>query len=150
MIMEYVEGGDVRTLLNNIETLPEEITRMYAAEVVLALEYLHSYGIVHRDLKPDNLLITSLGHIKLTDFGLSKVGLMRRATEIYEERDIEEGPKFDDQDMVGTPDYLAPEVILKQDYNSDVDWWALGVIIYEGTLDVIKIIGLFQIIYVIF
>jgi microtubule-associated serine/threonine kinase len=131
MIMEYVEGGDVRTLLNNIETLPEEITRMYSAEVVLALEYLHSYGIVHRDLKPDNLLITSLGHIKLTDFGLSKVGLMRRATEIYEERDIEEGPKFDDQDMVGTPDYLAPEVILKQDYNSDVDWWALGVIIYE-------------------
>ena len=150
MIMEYVEGGDVRTLLNNIETLPEEITRMYAAEVVLALEYLHSYGIVHRDLKPDNLLITSLGHIKLTDFGLSKVGLMRRATEIYEERDIEEGPKFDDQDMVGTPDYLAPEVILKQDYNSDVDWWALGVIIYEGRLDFIEIIGLFQIIYVIF
>ena len=61
MIMEYVEGGDVRTLLKNIVSLPEEWTQMYAAEVVLALEYLHSYGIVHRDLKPDNLLITSIG-----------------------------------------------------------------------------------------
>jgi microtubule-associated serine/threonine kinase len=73
MIMEFVEGGDVRTLLKNIEILPYQMAKMYAAEVVLALEYLHSYGIVHRDLKPDNLLITSIGHIKLTDFGLSKV-----------------------------------------------------------------------------
>lgn len=73
MIMEFVEGGDVRTLLKNIDTLPYQMAKMYTAEVVLALEYLHSYGIVHRDLKPDNLLITSIGHIKLTDFGLSKV-----------------------------------------------------------------------------
>jgi len=131
MVMEYVEGGDVRTLLDNIQVMPSDMARMYTAEVVLALEYLHSYGIVHRDLKPDNLLITSLGHIKLTDFGLSKVGLMRRATEIYEERDLEES-KFDDQDCVGTPEYLSPEVILQQAYSTDVDWWALGVIIYEA------------------
>lgn len=131
MIMEYVEGGDVRTLLNNIQTLPADMAKMYTAEVVLALEYLHSYGIVHRDLKPDNLLITSVGHIKLTDFGLSKVGLMRRATEIYEEQQDEEDTKFDDQETAGTPEYLAPEVIYKQEYSTDVDWWALGVIIYE-------------------
>ena len=132
MIMEYVEGGDVRTLLSNIQTLPADMAKMYTAEVVLALEYLHSYGIVHRDLKPDNLLITSVGHIKLTDFGLSKVGLMRRATEIYEEQqDEEDHTKFDDQETAGTPEYLAPEVIYKQEYSTDVDWWALGVIIYE-------------------
>ena len=69
----FIIGGDVRTLLDNIQVMPSDMARMYTAEVVLALEYLHSYGIVHRDLKPDNLLITSLGHIKLTDFGLSKI-----------------------------------------------------------------------------
>lgn len=76
MVLEYVEGGDCATLIKNIGALPMDLARMYFAEAVLALEYLHSYGIVHRDLKPDNLLITSMGHIKLTDFGLSKIGLM--------------------------------------------------------------------------
>ncbi|CAG5094917.1 Oidioi.mRNA.OKI2018_I69.XSR.g13946.t1.cds [Oikopleura dioica] len=131
MIMEYVEGGDVRTLLKNIVSLPEEWTQMYAAEVVLALEYLHSYGIVHRDLKPDNLLITSIGHIKLTDFGLSKVGLMKRATELYEDRQEEDAPMFGDAERVGTPDYFSPEVVLQQAYSIDVDWWAFGVVLYE-------------------
>jgi microtubule-associated serine/threonine kinase len=131
MIMEYVEGGDVRTLLKNIVSLPEEWTQMYAAEVVLALEYLHSYGIVHRDLKPDNLLITSIGHIKLTDFGLSKVGLMKRATELYEDRQEEDAPIFGDLERVGTPDYFSPEVVLQQAYSIDVDWWAFGVVLYE-------------------
>ncbi|XP_072376186.1 microtubule-associated serine/threonine-protein kinase 2-like, partial [Diabrotica undecimpunctata] len=76
LVMEYVEGGDCASLLKNIGVLPADMARFYFAETVLAVEYLHSYGIVHRDLKPDNLLITALGHIKLTDFGLSKVGLM--------------------------------------------------------------------------
>lgn len=103
--MEYVEGGDCANLLKNIGPLPPDMARFYFAETVLAVEYLHSYGIVHRDLKPDkyekkiffffflfifyyinilfvifffffSLLITALGHIKLTDFGLSKMGLM--------------------------------------------------------------------------
>jgi microtubule-associated serine/threonine kinase len=78
MVMEYVEGGDVATLIKNMGPLPLDMARTYFAETTLAVEYLHSYGIIHRDLKPDNLLITSLGHIKLTDFGLSKVGLMNR------------------------------------------------------------------------
>ena len=76
MVMEYVEGGDVATLIKNMGPLPLDMARTYFAETTLAVEYLHNYGIIHRDLKPDNLLITSLGHIKLTDFGLSKVGLM--------------------------------------------------------------------------
>lgn len=76
LIMEYVEGGDCATLLKNMGPLPLDLARIYIAETVLAIEYLHSYGIVHRDLKPDNLLITVTGHIKLTDFGLSKIGLM--------------------------------------------------------------------------
>ncbi|CDR14071.1 unnamed protein product, partial [Oncorhynchus mykiss] len=84
MVMEYVEGGDCANLLKNIGPLPVDMTRMYFAETVLALEYLHNYGIVHRDLKPDNLLITSMGHIKLTDFGLSKIGLMNMTTNLYE------------------------------------------------------------------
>ena len=76
MVMEYVEGGDVATLIKNMGPLPLDMARIYFAETTLAVEYLHSYGIIHRDLKPDNLLITSMGHVKLTDFGLSKVGLM--------------------------------------------------------------------------
>ncbi len=76
MVMEYVEGGDVATLIKNNGPLQLFTAKIYFAETTLAVEYLHNYGIIHRDLKPDNLLITSLGHIKLTDFGLSKVGLM--------------------------------------------------------------------------
>ena len=76
MVMQYVEGGDVATLIKNMGTLPLDMARVYFTETTFAVEYLHSYGIIHRDLKPDNLLITSMGHVKLTDFGLSKVGLM--------------------------------------------------------------------------
>merc|ERR1719370_2128588 len=84
MVMEYVEGGDCANLLKNMGPFPADMARFYFAETVLAVEYLHSFGIVHRDLKPDNLLITALGHIKLTDFGLSKMGLMSLATNLYE------------------------------------------------------------------
>lgn len=84
MVMEYVEGGDVATLIKNMGPLPLDMARTYFAETTLAVEYLHNYGIIHRDLKPDNLLITSLGHIKLTDFGLSKIGLMNLTTNFYE------------------------------------------------------------------
>ena len=83
MVMEYVEGGDVATLIKNMGPLPLDMARTYFAETTLAVEYLHNYGIIHRDLKPDNLLITSLGHIKLTDFGLSKVGLMNCKFFVY-------------------------------------------------------------------
>ncbi|XP_060702481.1 microtubule-associated serine/threonine-protein kinase 3 [Hemiscyllium ocellatum] len=131
MVMEYVEGGDCANLLRNIGPLPVDMTRMYFAETVLALEYLHNYGIVHRDLKPDNLLITALGHIKLTDFGLSRIGLMNMTTNLYEDHVEKDTREFIDKQVCGTPEYIAPEVILRQGYGKPVDWWAMGVILFE-------------------
>ncbi|KAJ1368860.1 hypothetical protein KIN20_030208 [Parelaphostrongylus tenuis] len=127
MLMEYVEGGDCAALLKSAGTLPIDLARLYVAETVLAIEYLHSYGIVHRDLKPDNLLITAMGHIKLTDFGLSKIGLMNRTTLVAEGFEITaDTQQFKDKQLCGTPEYIAPEVILRQGYGKPVDWWALG------------------------
>ena len=131
MVMEYVEGGDVATLIKNMGPLPLDMARSYFAETTLAVEYLHNYGIIHRDLKPDNLLITSLGHIKLTDFGLSKIGLMNLTTNFYEGGDDVLGTsysdslvrdrnckEFDDKQICGTPQYLAPEVFIYSHYES--------------------------------
>ncbi|XP_015706097.1 LOW QUALITY PROTEIN: microtubule-associated serine/threonine-protein kinase 1-like [Coturnix japonica] len=126
MVMEYVEGGDCATLLKHIGALPVDMAKMYFAETVLALEYLHNYGIVHRDLKPDNLLITSLGHIKLTDFGLSKIGLMNMTTNLYEGHMEKDTREFMDKQVCGTPEYIAPEVILRQGYGKPVDWSSSG------------------------
>ncbi|KAH0839924.1 RIM15, signal transduction response regulator [Lanmaoa asiatica] len=80
LVMEYLNGGDCAALIKSLGSLPEEWTRQYIAEVVLGLEYLHERGVVHRDLKPDNLLIDQHGHLKLTDFGLSRIGLLGRQT----------------------------------------------------------------------
>ncbi|XP_041940848.1 microtubule-associated serine/threonine-protein kinase 1-like isoform X1 [Alosa sapidissima] len=141
MVMEYVEGGDCATLLKNIGALPVEMARMYFAETVLALEYIHNYGIVHRDLKPDNLLITSMGHIKLTDFGLSKIGLMSLTTNLYEGHIEKDTREFLDKQVCGTPEYIAPEVILRQGYGKPVDWWAMGIILYEFLVGCVPFFG---------
>ncbi|XP_037625112.1 microtubule-associated serine/threonine-protein kinase 3 isoform X4 [Sebastes umbrosus] len=141
MVMEYVEGGDCANLLKNMGPLPVEMTRLYFAETVLALEYLHNYGIVHRDLKPDNLLITSMGHIKLTDFGLSKIGLMNMTTNMYEGHMEQDTREFIDKQVCGTPEYIAPEVILRQGYGKPVDWWAMGVILYEFLVGCVPFFG---------
>ncbi|PSN47850.1 hypothetical protein C0J52_01244 [Blattella germanica] len=141
LVMEYVEGGDCATLVKNIGPLPPDMARFYFAETVLAVEYLHSYGIVHRDLKPDNLLITALGHIKLTDFGLSKMGLMSLATNLYEGYIDRETKQFSDKQVFGTPEYIAPEVILRQGYGKPVDWWSMGVILYEFLIGCVPFFG---------
>ncbi|EAL41443.3 AGAP011030-PA [Anopheles gambiae str. PEST] len=141
LVMEYVEGGDCATLLKNLGPLPSDMARFYFAETVLAVEYLHSYGIVHRDLKPDNLLITALGHIKLTDFGLSKMGLMSLATNLYEGYLDSETRQFSDKQVFGTPEYIAPEVILRQGYGKPVDWWSMGIILYEFLIGCVPFFG---------
>ncbi|XP_073422468.1 microtubule-associated serine/threonine-protein kinase 3-like [Dendrobates tinctorius] len=131
MVMEYVGGGDCRTLLNMMGHFPVLLARLYFAEAVLGVEYLHSYGVVHRDLKPENFLITSAGHIKISDFGLSKVGVMIPHTNIYKQSAEDISREFQDEEVCGTPWYTAPEVILKKGYGRPIDWWSMGIIIYE-------------------
>lgn len=130
MVMEYVEGGDCATLLKN-GPLPVELAKFYFSEILLAVDYLHNYGIIHRDLKTENILITKDGHIKLTDFGLSKIGLMSHTTSILECYLDKETRQFNDMQVFGTPYYIAPEVILRQGYGKPVDYWSMGIILYE-------------------
>ncbi|KAG1347120.1 putative serine/threonine protein kinase IRE [Cocos nucifera] len=148
LVMEYLNGGDLYSLLRNLGCLDEEMARTYIAEVVLALEYLHSMNIIHRDLKPDNLLIGRDGHIKLTDFGLSKVGLIN-STDDLSGPDLSSAVLSGDheplpatkraqkreqrrkQSAVGTPDYLAPEILLGMPHGPTADWWSVGIILFE-------------------
>ncbi|KAJ3681408.1 hypothetical protein LUZ60_015897 [Juncus effusus] len=150
LVMEYLNGGDLYSLLRNLGCLDEDMARTYIAEVVLALEYLHSLNVIHRDLKPDNLLISRDGHIKLTDFGLSKVGLIN-STDDLSGPDVSsalmgESPDDDEdataqraekreqrrkQTAVGTPDYLAPEILLGMQHGPSADWWSVGIILFE-------------------
>jgi len=134
MVMEFLPGGDCFSLLRNLTCFPEKLARHYIAELVQALSYLHANGIIHRDLKPDNLLIGADGHLKLTDFGLSQMGLLDRKEGAYEWRKVgsmmEAGQQVDSC-CVGTPDYLAPEIFLGMGHGPEVDWWAVGCITYE-------------------
>jgi microtubule-associated serine/threonine kinase len=127
LVMEYAPGGDLATQIKKLGPMPEETARRYFAEAVLAVEYIHEFGIVHRDLKPDNLVVGRCGHIKLTDFGLSRIGLMNTAT-LMAETEIGD---FRDGQVLGTPDYIAPEVFLGRGYGKPVDWWSMGIILYE-------------------
>ncbi|PHU24227.1 putative serine/threonine protein kinase IRE3 [Capsicum chinense] len=147
LVMEYLNGGDMYSLLRNLGCLDEDVARVYIAEVVLALEYLHSLRVVHRDLKPDNLLIAHDGHIKLTDFGLSKVGLINSTddlsgpavsgTSMMEDDEPQllapehQQERRDKRSAVGTPDYLAPEILLGTGHGFTADWWSVGVILFE-------------------
>ncbi|KAG5543219.1 hypothetical protein RHGRI_016093 [Rhododendron griersonianum] len=143
LVMEYLNGGDLYSLLRNIGCFEEDVARIYIAELVLALEYLHSLGIVHRDLKPDNILIVHDGHIKLTDFGLSKIGLMNSTGDLpgpetdgmtLLDAHGQDTQKFEDRSQrsaVGTPDYLAPEILLGTEHGYAADWWSVGIILFE-------------------
>ncbi|XP_035541728.1 probable serine/threonine protein kinase IRE4 isoform X3 [Juglans regia] len=143
LVMEYLNGGDLYSLLRNVGCLEEDVARIYVAELVLALEYLHSLGIVHRDLKPDNILIAHDGHIKLTDFGLSKIGLINSTMELSGPQTIgtaspdvhnphaQQTEERSRHSAVGTPDYLAPEILLGTEHGYAADWWSVGIILFE-------------------
>ncbi|KAJ6788655.1 hypothetical protein PWT90_04964 [Aphanocladium album] len=113
MVMDFVEGGELFSLLRKSGRFPNPVAKFYAAEATLALEYLHSKDIIYRDLKPENLLLDRHGHLKITDFGFAKRVPDKTWT------------------LCGTPDYLAPEVVSNKGYNKSVDWWSLGILIYE-------------------
>ncbi|CAG0882956.1 unnamed protein product [Darwinula stevensoni] len=151
LIMEFLPGGDMMTLLMKKDTLSEECTEFYIAETALAIDSIHKLGFIHRDIKPDNLLLDARGHIKLSDFGLCTGLKKSHRTEFY--RDLRQANPSDftmnpmdskrraeswkrnrralAYSTVGTPDYIAPEVFLQTGYSSACDWWSLGVIMYE-------------------
>lgn len=111
--LEYIAGGELFTYLRNIGRLDNNHSRLFAAQITLMFEYLHSMNVIYRDLKPENLLISPDGYLKLTDFGFAKVVEGRTYT------------------LCGTPEYLAPEILLNKGHGKPVDWWTLGIIIYE-------------------
>ncbi|CAK9059492.1 Protein kinase 2 (PK2), partial [Durusdinium trenchii] len=117
-------GGELLEHIRRLGRFTEAQARFFVAEVALGLEYLHDKGICHRDLKPENVLLDIDGHVRLTDFGLAKMGLRQNLTST----------------MCGTPEYLPPEVFRRQSYACELDWWSCGVLLFE------MLEGLFQLI----
>lgn len=155
LVTEYLPGGDMMTLLMRRDTLTEYETKFYIAETVLAIESIHKHNYIHRDIKPDNLLLDNYGHMKLADFGLCKSVDAASIPSVYgmdfNEEDSNRRLSLDtfackesDQlklwkenrrklafSTVGTPDYIAPEVLLKKGYGLECDWWSVGAIMFE-------------------
>ena len=117
MITEYMPGGEMFYHLHKEQYFKESKAKFYICEIILAIEHLHKNNIIYRDLKPENILLDENGHIKLTDFGLSKIV-----------NDINKDRTFT---ICGTPEYVAPEVLTGKGYNKSVDWWSLGIVLYE-------------------
>lgn len=115
-MLEFLNGGDLFYHMKKSGPFDENTSKFIMAEIILALEHLHKHGVVYRDLKPENIMLDSEGHIKLADFGLARLAVKRN--------DVL-------KTFCGTPEYLAPEIILGHGYTKAVDWWALGCVFYE-------------------
>jgi len=145
LVMEYCGGGDLMTILMREDILTEKQTRFYMSELACAIHSVHELKFVHRDLKPDNVLIANTGHIKLSDFGLAKSFKTTKEDLVHQFQNIKTSGIQDNKkkrgkyrrnralmfSTVGTPDYIAPEVFSQKGYGESVDWWSLGVILYE-------------------
>uniref|UniRef100_M4BAS1 Protein kinase domain-containing protein n=1 Tax=Hyaloperonospora arabidopsidis (strain Emoy2) TaxID=559515 RepID=M4BAS1_HYAAE len=116
-VLDYCPGGDLFFHLSRCGCFPEAMAKFYAAEIVLALIHLHEQGIVYRDLKPENIMLDVDGHVKLADFGLAKEGIINELSGTYT--------------MCGTPEYLPPEILNRVGHGTAVDWWNLGMVLYE-------------------
>lgn len=119
-VLDYFQGGELFFHLKNKRRFSEEVARMYVCEIGLALGHLHSLGVIYRDLKPENILLDDGGHVCLTDFGLSK--------------DVDPNDKA--HTFCGTPEYLAPEIVTGAGHDKAVDWWSLGILLYELTVGI--------------
>ncbi|ELP86520.1 hypothetical protein EIN_034610 [Entamoeba invadens IP1] len=115
-VIDYCPGGELYALMQSSKTFKEQRAKFYAAQMVLAIEHLHNQGVIYRDIKPENIMVCEDGYIRLTDFGLSKT-------------DVPDAAKT--STFCGTPEYLAPELVMNVPYTNSIDWWGLGILIYE-------------------
>jgi protein-serine/threonine kinase len=117
MVMEYAKGGSLIQHLRRAKRFEEQVVQFFAAQILIALDWLHSRGYIYRDLKPENVLLDELNYCKLTDFGLSKTGITR--------------PEHMAYSLIGTPGYTAPEILREIGHSKAVDYWSLGVMLFE-------------------
>lgn len=140
IVMQYIQGGDLLHLLIEKDILSEEWTRFYIAQLILAVEEIHKMNYIHRDIKPDNILIDRTGHIKISDFGLSKYLQIdgynkKKGAKLTKLEKLKKLTHLKNKERVfskvGTPDYISPEVLTDKVYSHSVDIWGIGVIMFE-------------------